>query len=309
MLLHWSNGKSGWELANIVEWYFGCSHWVGTFNRNKDPSVEIFNNQVYRKSNNWRLWTKREMDRHYEAIYTTIIGMKTLCTQNQWESKEIVSAHNTQLKISWNTTQCTFFPILFPHLDDECNLYIFTNRIHPFTHKEATNPTMAKPSLLLHFFIFFFFFFMILPLSLMSWMPKASPSSIQVLHPVYLFFIACLGLKGVQFKLLSMGWSHMQYFSSKFNFKGSDCSPSLWPFCRVASRELGALSFFYLGTTFLLEAWLCLTFPPAPYMVKFQYSGLVISASWFILICAGIDSMNFQMPFLLQFRIWKSWKN
>ncbi|RVX12856.1 Serine/threonine-protein kinase BRI1-like 1 [Vitis vinifera] len=43
-------------------------------------------------------------------------------------------------------------------------------------------------------------------------MPKASPSSIQVLHPVYLFFIACLGLKGVQFKLLSMGWSHMQYF-------------------------------------------------------------------------------------------------
>lgn len=163
MLLPWSNGKSGWELANIVEWYFGCSHWVGTFNRNKDPSVEIFNNQVYRKSNNWRLWSKREMDRHYEAIYTTIIGMKTLCTQNQWESKEIVSAHNTQLKISWNTTQCTFFPILFPHLDDECNLYIFINRIHPFTHKEATNPTMAKPSLLLHFFIFFFFFFMILP--------------------------------------------------------------------------------------------------------------------------------------------------
>ena len=33
-------------------------------------------------------------------------------------------------------------------------------------------------------------------------------------------------------------------------------------------------------------------------MVKFQYSGLVISASWFTLICAGIDSMD---PFLLSF--------
>ena len=73
-----------------------------------------------------------------------------------------MSANKTQLKISWNTAQCAFYPIFFPHLDDECSLYVFINRIHPFTHKEATNPTMAKPSLLLHFFILFFFF-MILP--------------------------------------------------------------------------------------------------------------------------------------------------
>lgn len=167
--------------------------------------------------------------------------------------------------------------------------------IHPQRSHKPNNGQAKSTASLLYLLLLFFHD---PALSLLSWMPKASPSSIQVLHPVYLFFIACLGLTGVQFKLLSMGWSHMQYFSSKFNFKGSDCSPSLWPFYRITSRELGALSFFYLGTTLLLEAWLCLTFPPAPYMVKFQYSGLVISASWFTLICAEIDSMD---PFLLSF--------
>ena len=103
-----------------------------------------------------------------------------------------MSAHNTQLKISWNTTQCTFFPILFPHLDDECNLYIFINRIHPFTHKEATNPTMAKPSLLLHFFICFFFFFMILPCLSCLECQKQALLQFNSSPPPCLFILHCM---------------------------------------------------------------------------------------------------------------------